>query len=236
MRLADGVASRSSGPRRGRWSQAEQARLKELFGLRDDAAIARELSRPISSVRRMAEKLFPLGSRTGPWTAEEVGRLKRYLGATSEEVIARVLGRRVEEVKKQIIELGRIRRNGLWTRDEVADFKRFYGTRSDEDLARIFGRSLAEIKRLAEEHALAKDKAFVRRMNGEASTRMPRWKPEELELLRREYSLRSNLEIARRLNRSVKSVVSKAHNLGLKKSSERLRMMGRENVSLRYRS
>lgn len=204
--------------------------------MRDDAAIARELSRPISSVRRMAEKLFPLGSRTGPWTAEEVGRLKRYLGATSEEVIARVLGRRVEEVKKQIIELGRIRRNGLWTRDEVADFKRFYGTRSDEDLARIFGRSLAEIKRLAEEHALAKDKAFVRRMNGEASTRMPRWKPEELELLRREYSLRSNLEIARRLNRSVKSVVSKAHNLGLKKSSERLRMMGRENVSLRYRS
>ena len=125
--------------------------------MRDDAAIARELSRPISSVRRMAEKLFPLGSRTGPWTAEEVGRLKRYLGATSEEVIARVLGRRVEEVKKQIIELGRIRRNGLWTRDEVADFKRFYGTRSDKDLSRIFGRSLAEIERLAEEHALSRD-------------------------------------------------------------------------------
>jgi hypothetical protein len=32
----------------------------------------------------------------------------------------------------------------------------------------------------------------------------------------------------------VKSVVSKAHHLGLKKSSERLRSMGRENVSLRY--
>jgi len=29
-------------------------------------------------------------------------------------------------------------------------------------------------------------------------------------------------------------VVSKAHHLGLKKSTERLRIMGRENVSLRY--
>jgi hypothetical protein len=32
----------------------------------------------------------------------------------------------------------------------------------------------------------------------------------------------------------VKSVVSKAHNLGLKKDRERLREMGRENVRLRY--
>ena len=32
----------------------------------------------------------------------------------------------------------------------------------------------------------------------------------------------------------MKSVVSKAHNLGLKKDRERLREMGRENVRLRY--
>ena len=81
---------------------------------------------------------------------------------------------------------------------------------------------------------MAKDKAFIRKISGEASTRMPRWSHEELEALRREYPVESNLEIARRLDRSVKSVVSKAHNLGLKKSSERLRRMGRENVSLRY--
>jgi hypothetical protein len=63
---------------------------------------------------------------------------------------------------------------------------------------------------------------------------MPRWRNDELELLRRDYPVQSNLELARRLGRSVKSVVSKAHHLGLKKSSERLRSMGRENVSLRY--
>ncbi len=234
MRASNGVMGRTITPRRGRWSQAEQARLKELWGLRDDAAIARELKRPVASIRRMAEKLFPPGSRTGPWTAREAMELKRYLGATTPEVIARILGRRLEEVQARILELGRIKKGGSWTREEIAAFKRIYGTRTDEDLSRIFGRGLEEVRRLGREHALAKDKAFVRRLSGEAATRMPRWRSEELELLRREYSTQSNLELARRLSRSVKSVVSKAHHLGMKKSSERLRRMGRENVSLRY--
>ena len=41
--------------------------------------------------------------------------------------------------------------------------------------------------------------------------------------------------MAQLLGRSVKSVVSKAHDLGLKKSEKRLETMGRENVELRYR-
>jgi hypothetical protein len=160
--------------------------------------------------------------------------LRRYLGATSPEVIARILGRGVEEVNERILELGRIKKGGSWTREEVAEFKRIYGTRTDEDLSRIFGRTVHEIEKLADGHALAKDKAFVRKLAGEAATQMPRWREEELETLKRDYPVLSNLEIARALGRSVKSVVSKAHHLGLKKSSERLRRMGRENVSLRY--
>jgi len=182
----------------------------------------------------MAEKLFPLRSRTGPWTAREVLDLKKYLGATTPEVIARVLGREIEEVERQIIELGRVKRDGSWTREEVAELKRIYGTRTTSDLERIFGRGGEEIERIAGDLALAKDKAFVRKLSGESSTRMPRWTAEELEILKRDYASRANLDIARELDRSVKSVVSKAHNLGLKKSSERLRAMGRENVSLRY--
>ena len=95
---------------------------------------------------------------------------------------------------------------------------------------------MESIEAVAAEHSLAKDKAFVRKVSGEASTRMPRWTRAEIEVLQGEYECCSNLEIARRLKRSVKSVVSKAHNLGLKKSTERLRAMGRENVSLRYRN
>jgi hypothetical protein len=226
---------RAVTPRRGRWSQAEQARLKELYGLRDDVVIARELKRPVASIRRMAEKLFASAPRQGPWTADEVMNLRRYLGATSPEVIARILGRPLPEVNERIFELGRILRDDEWTREELVEFKRIYGTRTDDDLARIFGRPIEIIHALASQHALAKVKAFVRKLTGAASTRMPRWREEELELLRRDYPTKSNLELARSLNRSVKSVVSKAHHMDLKKSTERLRSMGRENVSLRYR-
>jgi len=149
-------------------------------------------------------------------------------------VIARILGRSVEAVQAQILDLGRIQRGGSWARAEIADFKRIFGSRTDEDLARIFGRSEEDVLRLAREHGLKKDKAFVRKLRGELSTRMPRWRPDELDLLRKRYATEPNLEIARELGRSVKSVVSKAHHLGLKKSGDRLREMGRVNVSLRY--
>jgi hypothetical protein len=172
--------------------------------------------------------------KSGPWTASDVQKLKRYLGATTPEVIARILGRSVEEVQAQIFDLGRIQGRGSWDRAEIAEFKRIYGTRTDEDLSRIFGRSEAEIRRLAQEHVLSKDKAFLRKLRGEPASRMPRWRAEELELLRKNYAIEPNLEIARRLGRSVKSVVSKANLLGLKKSKDRLREMGRENVSARY--
>ncbi|NOT30685.1 MAG: hypothetical protein HOP15_09595 [Planctomycetes bacterium] len=205
--------------------------------MRDEAVIARELKRPVDRVRRMAKSLFPQEERrSGSWAANEMLELKRYLGASTPEVIARILGRSVVEVQEQILDLGRIRRGGGWTRAEIVDFKHIYGTRTDEDLARIFGRSVEEIRRCSREHRLSKDKAFLRKLRGKPSTRMPRWKPEELDILSEGYQVQSNLELARRLGRSVKSVLSKAHQLGLKKSSERLREMGRVNVSVRYLS
>lgn len=235
MPRTNGGSGRAAGPRRGRWSQAEQARLRELYGLKDDRVIARELNRPVASVRKMAEKLLPRTTKSGPWTAGEAQELKKYLGASPAPKIARILGRPVEEVELKIRELGRVRIDRSWTREEISEFKRIYGTRTDNDLSLIFGRSTEEIARQARRHALAKDKAFVRKLRGEAATRMPRWSAEELERLEREYPYRPNLELARDLRRTVKSVVSKAHNLGLKKSSDRLREMGRENVSQRYR-
>jgi hypothetical protein len=211
------------------------ARLRELYGLRDEKSIARELNRPVGSVRKMAEDVFKNAHRSGPWTAREVQDLKKYLGGTTPEVIARILGREVDEVQQQVIELRRIQSTGRWTQDEVAEFKRLYGTRTDDDLAVIFGRTLEAVKRLGARYCLAKDKAFVRKLTGSAATRMPRWGQAELAQLKEHYPVMSNLDIAQKLNRSVKSVVSKAHNLGLKKEVDRLRQMGRENVSMRYR-
>lgn len=225
----------SKRPRRGRWSQAEIARLRELYGTRDDKAIAKELNRPVQSVRRLAEQIFPLGVREGPWEPEEDERLKQLLGGTTHEVIARVLGRTPEDVARRVRELAMVQRTDPWEAEEIARLKRLYGTRTDADLAIIFGRPVEAIRRKAKSLRLAKDKAFLRRIAGAPSTRMPRWSKEEIALLRELYPTHSNLEIAQRLDRSVKSVVSKAHNLGLKKSVERLQEMGRQNVSLRYR-
>jgi len=226
---------RPAAPRRGRWSQAEINRLRELYGLRDEAAIAHELNRPEQSVRKMAEEIFGTPTRTGPWSAEEVQELRRYIGGTSTEVIARKLGRSAEEVAQQIGEMRKIQQVGRWSQEEIADFKRLYGTRTDDDLALIFGRTLDSVQRLAERYRLAKDKAFVRKLTGTAATRMPRWDRAAIEQLKELYPKTANLDLALKLNRSVKSIVSKAHNLGLKKEVERLREMGRENVGMRYK-
>jgi len=202
--------------------------------LRDDKSIARELNRPVASVRKMAEALFPMATRKGPWTAKDVLRLKRYLGATTHDVIARVLGRTPEEVRKQITELKRIQRARRWTQAEIGELKRLYGRRTDEDVAVIFGRSVESIRKQARRLCLAKDKAFLRKIGGASATPMPRWSADEIERLTQLYSDYSNLEIAQLLDRSVKSVVSKAHHLGLRKHRLRLQEMGRENVSRRY--
>ena len=235
MRGLNWGQERPAGPRRGRWSQVEESLLRDLYGLRDVRSIARELNRSEDSVRRKAEELFQSSARSGPWTVQEVERLKRYLGLNGPEIIARILGRPRDEVERQIFALGRIQREGDWSRAEVQSFRRVYGTRSDEDLCVIFGRTPRSVHDLARKLCLAKDKAFLRRQRGQGATRMPRWSNEELDLLRRLYPETSNLDIALRLARSVKSVVSKAHHLGLKKAAERLEQMGRENVSLRYR-
>jgi len=208
--------------------------LKELYGLRDDAAVARALQRSVASVRRMVEKLFPRATSTGPWTELEVAELRRHLGACAPYVIARILGRSVEDVDAKLLELARSRREGALRRDEIGEFKRLYGTRTDQDLSLIFGCTVEDVERLAREHALAKDKGFARRTRGWGATRMPRWRAEEIQFLKREYAAGSNLELARMLGRSVKSLLSKSHHLGLRKSTERRRRMGQENVSIRY--
>ncbi|MCH2111478.1 MAG: hypothetical protein MK213_01365 [Planctomycetes bacterium] len=222
------------GRRKGPWSQAEIERLKRLYGLRSDAQIGRELNRSIESVRRMARRVFAGEPRTGPWSAHEVQALKSYLGAATLEVISQILRRTPEEIRRKVEEMQNQAHSGPWTSDDIMVLKRLYGTRSNSDLMLILGRPEADLIEKATELCLAKDKGFRRRTIRRGATRMPRWQPEEIEVLKTIYPSQSNLEIAREIGRSVKSIVSKAHDLGLKKSDDRLRDMGRQNVSLRY--
>jgi hypothetical protein len=228
------IGARPEGPRRGRWTQAELAHLKDWYGLRDVETLARELGRKPESVRRQAALLFRGAPRKGPWSAAEVEELRRYLGLATPAVIGAVLGRDEGSVRAQIAELGRVQRAGPWTHAEKQRLKKLYGRRGDEDLALIFGRPVESVRAAARALHLAKDKAFLKRRSPTESVRMPRWSAAELELLRRRYPTEPNLEIAKSLGKSIKSVVSKAHGLGLRKEAERLREMGRENIRLRY--
>ncbi|MEZ6003321.1 MAG: hypothetical protein R3F33_03945 [Planctomycetota bacterium] len=210
-------------------------RFRELYGLREETAIARELKCPVATVRAMAEELFSSSPKQGPWSDDEVEQLRAYLGASSMDALCRVMGRSQIDIENKLVELALTKTEGEWSQEDVARFKRLYGTRRDEDLAIIFARRLDDVQGLADKLCIAKDKAFLRRQSKkEGATRMPRWGSQDLELLKELYPAHSNLDIARRLQRSVKSVVSKAHNLGLRKDPERLKEMGRENVSLRY--
>lgn len=70
----------------------------------------------------------------------------------------------------------------------------------------------------------------------DAVRRRPRWTPAEIAILKRLYRTHSNAEIAKVLGRKISSVVFKAHLLGLSKGARRLREMGRENISKRWKS
>jgi hypothetical protein len=121
-----------------------------------------------------------------------------------------------------------------WTSQDEQELKTYYGSRSDQDLTIILGRPVAQIEEKARSLCLAKDKTFQHRAQGIGRVRMPRWSREELDLLAELYPNTPNIDIARALQRSTKSVVSKANDLGLKKSHDRLRRMGQENVSHRH--
>jgi len=145
-----------------------------------------------------------------------------------------VLRRTKADIERKVRELQGEVRTRDWSAEDLQLLKRHYGTRTTEDLVVILGRPVGDIEEKAAEFRLAKDKGFQRRRGNGQRVRMPRWTSDDVAKLSELYPETPNLEIAHALNRTLKSVVSKAHDLGLKKSSSRLRDMGRENVRLRY--
>ncbi len=73
-----------------------------------------------------------------------------------------------------------------------------------------------------------------RKMMNPPSPKRPRWTRDEVITLKRLYRTKSNAEIARRLGRTVSSIVFKGYRLGLSKGTRRLKEMGRENISKRW--
>ena len=230
-------AAGSDAPSSFVWTDESREHLLEHFGCKDHRVLAREVGCTTDELQAEARRAYTaqeVHTKEGPWAPEEVKALKRYLGAVEVDLIGRMIGRSAESIEAKLVELAAgLVPNALETKTHV-EFKRLYGTRADEDLALIFGRQLPVIQALAAELCLSKDKGFMRRrISGGQRTKMPRWSAQELEQLREIYPKNSNLEIAKVLGRSVKSIVSKAHSMRLKKDKARLREMGQENVQLR---
>jgi len=234
--------SRSTGRKSGKLSANERALIESYYGERLLSRLALLMSRDVAFVERAAETVFPpcedVPAR--PWREEDAEKLRRCLGILPVEGLARVLRRNSEDVTAKVVELKVLRkRTGAWSHADRMRLQDIYGTRPDEALAIVFRRSVRSIQKQAAELQLAKDKAYLASLRPagsvERASRMPRWSDEELALLRKHYPDRPALEVARLLGRTRKSVVSKAHALGIRKSAKRLREMGRENVSFRYR-
>jgi hypothetical protein len=219
--------------RRGRFTIAEDREVRAKYGLIPTAQLARQMRRQPEAVERRARIVFAGAPVTGRWEKHELVQLREYIGVATPEQLALIFRRTKDTVTQALTTLrSRSGTERPFDRDELVDFKRLYGTRVDVDLAAIFGRKVSMIESEAARLCLSKDKAFVKKTGGRS--KMPRWEHEAIEKLKELYADTSNQEIARQLGRSVKSVVSKAHQLGLKKNADRLRQMGAENVAKRY--
>lgn len=218
--------------RRGRLSGEFLAYIGEHFGRRRTELIAAHVERSPAAVRTYAAGLFK--PRTGLWLATEYDLLRRALGRADLADIAVYLGRPEEAVRASVSALaGRARGTAPLTRDEINDLRARYGRMTDEEVAAAFQRVPSVIEAVVKEYRLRKDKRW-RAGFGEKTT-MPRWTDAEIVRLKQLYPTRGAVEVARLMDRSVKSVMSKANRLGLGKTQERLTTMGRENVRFRRR-
>ncbi|PIE24182.1 MAG: hypothetical protein CSA62_05090 [Planctomycetota bacterium] len=242
--------------KRGNWSVEELMKLRDQYGRRPLPQLARELRRTEETVRLRAEQMFQqewcpseedpetFEGRPGPLEDKEREQLRFMVGIADLETMQLVLGRQGAEIERVLLEWSR-QKSEQWSEAQIEFLKLAYGTRPDWALSMVLGHEIEAIQAQARELCLGKDRSVVSVelpilekhvvIQPQAPVRMPRWTTEEVDELIRVFPERPNLDIARSLGRSVKSVVAKANELGLRKSKERLREMGRENVMIRHK-
>lgn len=216
----------------GRLSKTALTYIAENFGRKRTEDIAAYLNRREDVIRARAAALIPL--RNGMWNQEQDIALRARLGRASTEDVARSLGRSVDMVRERVKILRAL--SPTYTplsRGEILEVRARYGRLTDDEIAVVFRRPPQMIEEVVKRYRLRKDKAWAFEMGGK--TDMPRWTSADVALLKKLYPMRGAVEVAAMLNRSTKSVMSKASRLGIGKTEERMREMGRENVSQRER-
>jgi len=109
-----------------------------------------------------------------------------------------------------------IKYGSSWSKSEMGRLKRLYPLNQTRDVAKMLGRTSEAIKRKARKLGLLKDYAGgyrPRRWRNPAT-----WSKEDIRLLKKLYPKTPNKEIATKLKRTLGAVVTKAADLGLRKS------------------
>jgi hypothetical protein len=115
-----------------------------------------------------------------------------------------------------------------WTPDYVTQFRKDYPSFTDKELCSMYQTNPLKVQQLAIQFCLGKNKLVL-----PGTVKMPRWTESQLVTLKKLYSSNDNLIIAKKLSRTVKSVVSKAFFMKLKKNATQLTKTAKENVSCR---
>ncbi|MCB9880726.1 MAG: hypothetical protein H6832_18335 [Planctomycetes bacterium] len=250
--------------KRGNWSVGELSKLRACFARRPIEQLARELRRSEAAVRERARRSFARRTRPGRLDASDERLLAEMVGVATLADMALVLARTEDAIVAQLHAWHARRRSGRWAARDLQFLKDFGSKRPLWALELVTGRTAKVLEKRCLELCLGidrtlvevplpgiapdapvsgsdagPDRAEVERertvvLSPARSRRMPRWSTADIERLRVLYPVRANLEVARMLGRSLKSVRAKAGQLGLRKTKDRLEAMGRENVRVRY--
>jgi hypothetical protein len=206
--------------RQGRpWLPDEDQRLRSCLGVSSLGVISLVLRRPALEIAARVEELASL-VRSGAWGSEEVKSLKCLYGSRDDAVLSVILSRPVEEIQQKAAE-HRLAKSNALLRRLADDCTILAAPLVTNGFARSTFDGAEAARRAAPSSSAAKG-------------RLPRWTSGEVDELKTIYPHKFNVEIAKILRKSVKSIMSKAHDLGLRKSPELLVLMGKTNVEVRY--
>lgn len=199
-----------------KWTQSEDNYLREAFRTVDIGEIARHLRRTQSAVYQRALNTLQLEriihrSRGPRWDARDEELLKQSYGKTPTKQLAAALGRSTPSVhaRASLLRFARTttrRPNIPWTEVDERSLLANYGRSTLTEIASMLNRTPVAVRQ-----RLYKPRWGVKPRVRHRSV----WSTRDDELLRANYNRIPARSLARELNRTVPSVVNRAHTLGL---------------------
>lgn len=166
-------------PRRGDWSEADDASLRLAWGAVEPRLLGAMLGRPVADVLRRANALRGR-LRTGAWAHEDERMLKRLHGTRSDHDLEICLQRSAEDIAEKAGQLclrkdkrfvraaakGAATRSTAprWTDAEIARLRAVYRDRDNLEVAKLLGRSVVSVANKAWQLGLQKSQQALARM------------------------------------------------------------------------